>query len=449
MMRLILNNGGRTLGLGLFAAALLGAGCTQQTPPPAPPSDAKTMTLRRIVGGLTSPLELAAPNDNTGRLFIVDQVGVIWLVSNTGAVASKPFLDLRSQLDTLTAAYDERGLLGLALHPNFLTNNLFYVLFTTRPSAAAPSGTATEVHLSEFRVSAVNPDLADPLSERVLLRIAKPQTNHNGGQLAFGPDGYLYIGLGDGGGSGDSGFGHTLLTGNAQDTTNLLGKILRIDVNSGDPYGIPPDNPFVGVLLATPEIYAYGLRNPWRFSFDVAPGGATRLFCGDVGQELVEEVDLIERAGNYGWNRKEGSQCFSPLTPTSPPASCANHAVDGTPFRDPIMEYNHADSTGAAFGSAVIGGYVYRGAAVPNLAGAYVFGDYSMGAGGKIFVGQLGTDGTWTFAEVKVAGTASGRLDQNVLAFGRDTAGELYVLASSLGGPTGSSGVLYKIVGYE
>ena len=432
------------LGGALIAFACI-AGCV---PPSQPvPTDAKTLTLQRIASGFVAPVSLVAPNDSSGRLFIVDQAGIIWVYTTESGISSVPLLDLRDDVDAPAPGSDERGLLGLALHPSFASNGKLYVYFNTPPSAEAPSGSATEVRLSEFRINATQPDVADAGTERILFRIAKPAVNHNGGQLAFGPDGFLYIGIGDGGGAGDVGTGHTVLLGNAQDTSNLFGKILRIDVDSGSPYGIPATNPFATSATSRREIYAYGLRNPWRFSFDVA-GGVTRLFAGDVGQSLMEEVDLIERGGNYGWNRKEGTLCFNPAAPGIPLPSCSNIAFDGSTMRDPILTYAHTDANGAAIGTAVIGGYVYRGAAIANLSGQYVFGDLSAGgsSSGKVFVASAAADGTWSLEEVAIAGGVNGRLGRFVLAFGQDAAGELYVLSRA---STAASGAVDKIVGFE
>ena len=421
----------------LLTLLALAVGCV---PAPAPvPADANTLTLLPVASGFTSPVVLVAPNDGSGRLFIADQTGTIWVVTAAGQVLSTPLLDLRTKV----VVADERGLLGLALHPQFADNGRFYVYYNTDPSTDAPAGAATEVKLSEFRIAAGTPNQASFGSERELLRVAKPQTNHNGGQLAFGSDGYLYIGMGDGGGAGDTGFGHTLILGNAQDTTSLLGKILRINVDVGDPYSVPLDNPFAKSGATRPEIYAYGFRNPWRFSFDVS-GGTTRLFVADVGQGVEEEVDLVTRGGNYGWNIKEGTLCFNPST------NCPDQGADGSVLQPPIMEYAHTDADGLSFGTAVIGGFVYRGSAVPNLSAKYVLGDYSAGlAGGKIFVATQANDGTWSFKEAQIADTASGRLGRYVLAFGRDAASELYVLTNATGTPSGTTGVVYKITGYQ
>lgn len=429
------------------AMLALSAGCL---PPQQIPQNAKTITLQSVATGFGSPVALAAPNDGTGRLFVVEQDGVIWVIEG-GQVLETPLLDVQNELDAPPSAGDERGLLGLALHPDFASNGRLFVYFNTPPSAEAPAGTVTQVRLAEFRINAGQPNVADAGTERVLFELAKPQANHNAGQLAFGPDGFLYIGIGDGGGAGDTGFGRTTGLGNAQDTTNLLGKILRIDVDSGTPYGVPASNPFASSTTARPEIYAYGLRNPWRFSFDTGSGGSEQLFAGDVGQALMEEVDIVQLGGNYGWNIKEGTLCFDAANHNLPLATCPNTGANGSPLLGPILEYRHTDALGASFGSAVIGGFVYRGAALPNLVGMYVFGDYAIGFSttGKIFAAQQATTGTWSFAELKVAGTADGRLGRFVLAFGRDAAGELYLLSRGGGGPSGMTGVVDKIVGFE
>jgi glucose/arabinose dehydrogenase len=221
-------------------------------------------------------------------------------------------------------------------------------------------------------------------------------------------------------------------------------------VDAGDPYSIPLTNPFANAAAARPEIYAYGFRNPWRFSFDPVSGGATRLFLGDVGQNLMEEVDLVTIGGNYGWNIKEGTLCFSALTPNNPPATCSDVGADGSALQPPIMTYLHTDAQGQSFGTAVIGGFLYRGNAVPNLRGGYVFGDYADSTGGgRIFVGSEATSGAWSFKEVQIAGTADGRLGRAVLAFGRDAAGELYVLTNITGGPFGTTGAIHKIIGFD
>ena len=344
------------------------------------------LALSGFVTGLTSPVGFEAPNDGTGRLFIVEQGGAIQIIQN-GVLLAPVFLDLTP----LVESGGEKGLLGLAFHPDFGTNRRFFVNYTRRVA------TQLQSVISEFAASSVNANQADSASERQLLVLNQPFDNHNGGQLAFGPDGFLYAGFGDGGSGGDP-------FGNAQNLQTLLGKMLRLDVNgppaAGKQYAIPADNPFVngGGL---PEIWAYGLRNPWRFSFDRATG---RLFAGDVGQGDWEEVDLITKGGNLGWNIMEGNHCF-------PPNTVACNTAGLIPA---IAEYGHD----AAGGISITGGFVYRGSNIAGLAGVYVFGDLASGR-----VWGLREDGQGNWQQTLV-------LTHNltVTSFGKDTAGELYLL---------------------
>ncbi len=295
--------------------------------------------------------------------------------------------------------------------------------------------------LAEYRVSAGNPNLADAGSERILLEINKPQFNHNGGQLAFSPhDGYLYVAVGDGGAGGDTGLGH-VVGGNAQSIDNLLGKILRLDVDGALPYAIPADNPFVGID-GRDEIYAYGLRNPWRFSFDRGPGH--RLICSDVGQSRLEETNIIVRGGNYGWRIREGLDCFDPATPATPPPTCATTGADGQPLIPPIDQYPRT------VGISVTSGYIYRGSAMPALNGQYIFGDWSRtfnpGDGSFFRLDQNGP-GTWTRAELKVrrGAEANPRFGRYISAFGEDAVGELYVCSQDVLAFGGTTGVVHRI----
>jgi glucose/arabinose dehydrogenase len=284
--------------------------CRKVDVPKSEPVDAVV-----IVEGLISPIGLVAVPDETNRLFVIDQPGLIRIIEgdSTYTLLPEPFLDLTGSLVPLNPAFDERGLLGLAFHPNYRNNGRFFVYYQLPPRPGGPAAGVTWNNLSrisEFAVSAANPNQADPASEKVILEWDDPQFNHNGGTLAFGPDGYLYISVGDGGAGNDVAPGHVQdwyeanPGGNGQDIdSNLLGNILRIDVNSGDPYGIPPDNPFVNGP-GLDEIYAYGFRNPYRMSFDM--GGFHQLYVGDAGQVLYEEVNIVKKGGNYGWNVKEG-----------------------------------------------------------------------------------------------------------------------------------------------
>jgi glucose/arabinose dehydrogenase len=401
--------------------------------------------LQTVAQGFVSPVGLVPSPDDTGRLFVLDQVGVIRILDSGGNLLDEPFLDVRAAMVTLSESFDERGLLGLAFHPEYLDNGRFFVFYTAPPGDETPEGFDSRSRISEFFVSA-DPNRAESRSERILLTIDKPQDNHNGGQLAFGPDGFLYVTVGDGGGSNDVGIGHTPGIGNAQDRLTLLGKILRIDVDSGDPYGIPPSNPFADREDARGEIWALGLRNPWRASFDLA--GGQRFFVGDAGQDLFEEVHLVIGGGNYGWNIKEGSACFDPDAPGTPPADCDEVDAGGIPLTDPILEYPHF-ANDEAVGVVVIGGYVYRGSDIPELAGRYIFGDYSRGfdaAGGRLFLGTEDAAGDWSMSNLTVGGQTGGDIGSFLLGFGQNLEGEVYVLTSQVIGPTGTTGRVSRIV---
>ncbi|MBI4456049.1 MAG: PQQ-dependent sugar dehydrogenase [Acidobacteria bacterium] len=344
--------------------------------------------LQVVASGVWQPVFVTHAGDGSGRLFIVEQDGRI-LVFRDGQVLPRPFLDITARVESL----GEKGLLGLAFHPSFRSNGRFFVNYT-RSSAGL-----LQTVIAEYRASTINPDVADS-SERVILEFGQPFENHNGGMIAFGPDGYLYIGSGDGGSAGDP-------FDNGQRTDTLLGKVLRIDVDRGTPYAIPLDNPFVDRPGARGEIWTYGLRNPWRFSFDRLTG---RLLLGDVGQSAREEVDMIVRGSNYGWRIMEGSACFSP-------SSDCNRA--GLLF--PIAEYKNPDE-----GTAVIGGYVYRGLQETSLRGAYIFGDLSSSRIWSLV--EAGPD-TWKRKEIL-------RTNFPISSFGEDEQGELYVV--DYGGATGS-----------
>ena len=415
------------------------------------PDDDRRVALQLVAEGLTSPITLMEAPDRTGRLFVVDQTGLIRIIAADGTLLAEPFLDVRSRMVTLRTNFDERGLLGLAFHPRYSTNGRFFVYYSAPLRAGGPAGFDHTATISEFRVSA-SANRADGSSERVLLRIDKPQFNHNGGTLAFGPDdGYLYISIGDGGGANDVGLGHVEDWyadnggGNGQDITqNLLGNILRIDVDSGTPYGIPPDNPFrTGPGLD--EIYAYGFRNPYRFSFDM--GGRHDLLVGDAGQGLWEEVSRVTRGGNYGWNVKEGTHCFDAENNRVSPPSCPSvDPTTGIPLTDPVVEYAHQSNGG--LGLVVVGGYVYRGDDVRQLRGRYIFGDWSRGFAtpdGTLFTAAPRSSGMWPMQELTVAGSANGRLNAYLLGFGQDADGEVYVLTTGMAGPTGATGRVFRL----
>jgi plastocyanin/glucose/arabinose dehydrogenase len=395
--------------------------------------------LETLVDGLASPLGMGAPDDGSGRMFVYDQSGLVWVVTPAGKLPT-PLLDVRSRLVTL-GAYDERGLLGLAVHPNFAQNPLIYT-YTSEPNgpeaefpSMMPAG-KTNNHqsvIAEWRIDPANTNQVDLASRREILRIDQPQSNHNGGTIHFGPDGFLYIASGDGGNANDVGDGH-MPGGNAQDTMMALGKMLRIDVHGTNSvngrYGVPSDNPFVSGS-GLPEIYAYGFRNPFQWSFDRSTGQG---YVADVGQNRVEEIDLLTKGGNYGWNIKEGTFWFDPSTGevvTAPMRPAPPNLID------PIAQYGHGE------GLAVIGGFVYRGNAIPALQGRYVFGDWGSFAQPSARLFYL--DATNTIREFKL-GLNDRPLNLWVKGFGEGADGELYVFASRILGPAGNTGKMMKVV---
>jgi glucose/arabinose dehydrogenase len=373
--------------LGLWLTAAVGATACSSMPGPSLPHGTGAR-LQLIASGLSSPLYLTAPPDDGSRLFIVEQTGAIRIVKD-GTLLPPAFLDISAQV----SAGGERGLLGLAFYPDYAATGRFVVHYTD---------TAGNTRLSSFRVSS-DPDVADVTSEQVILTADQPFSNHNGGQVTFGPDGFLYLGLGDGGSSGDP-------QGRGQDLSELLGSILRIDVQSGTSYTVPVDNPFVAQAGARPEVWSYGLRNPWRFSFDRATGD---LYIADVGDRSLEEIDVApaaEGAGkgiNYGWNRMEGSRCFGA-------GQC-----DQNGLVLPTLEYGHNQ------GCSVIGGYVYRGSAIPTLQGVYFFADYCQGWVRSLrYTGGVATEVT-EWPTLRPGGL--------VTSFGEDAVGEAYVVTANGG----------------
>jgi glucose/arabinose dehydrogenase len=443
-----------------LVGALGAAACDDARQTPAEPSgprlvseigDPFTVGLKEVASGLTSPIAIVSAFDGTGRLFIVDQAGLIRILTSDGTLLPEPFLDLRTRMQPLRPNFDERGLLGLAFHPQYESNGRFFVYYNAPPRMAGFDNTAT---FSEFRVSA-DRNKADPASERKFLELDDPQFNHNGGTLAFGSDGFLYMSIGDGGAANDCAFGHVNdwyadnCGGNGQDVEqNLFGNILRIDVNGARPYGIPADNPFVG-KPGLDEIYAYGFRNPYRFSFDMGTG---RLFAGDAGQGLWEEVHLVEKGGNYGWNVKEGTHCFDAENNRVSPPECPDVVESGVrtgdPLVDPIIEYANAAQPGG-LGRSVVGGVVYRGSTLRQLTGRYVFADWSRSFGtpdGTLFAATERNKGLWRMQELVIGNSANGRINHYVLGFGQDTEGEVYVGATQRAGPTGTTGKVFKLV---
>jgi glucose/arabinose dehydrogenase len=410
-----------------------------------------TIDVKVVAEGLNSPIQVVSADDRTRRLFIIDQSGVIRIVTRRGVLLPTPFLDVTTRMVPLMPGFDERGLLGLAFHPDYRKNGRFFVYYTAPLRAGAPAGYDATARISEFRVSA-NPNIANPASERVILEVDKPQFNHNGGTLAFGKDGFLYISLGDGGGANDVGLGHVEDWyadnggGNGQDKeANLLGNILRIDIDKGTPYGIPRSNPFVG-KAGLDEIWAYGLRNPYRMSFDTEDDH--RLFVGDAGQGRWEEVSIVVRGGNYGWNVREGTHCFDAENNTVEPASCPSAEPDGTPLRDPVIEYANSAQPGG-IGVTVIGGNVYRGKRIKSLRGMYVFGDFSRRFSppdGTLLAARPQRSGLWPIRELRIASSPNGRLNDYILGFGIDDRGEVYVGGKDVLGPQGTTGKVYRLI---
>jgi glucose/arabinose dehydrogenase len=358
---------------------------TVTAPPPGP---LPQISLAVVAGGFVSPVHVTHAGDGSGRIFVVEQAGRIRILDN-GALLPTSYLDLASLNPPRLVAGGEQGLLSVAFPPGFAAKRYFYVNYTRALDGATV--------VARYRVSAGDANVADPASEEVLLTISQPFANHNGGQLAFGPDGYLYIGMGDGGSGGDP-------QNNGQSPGALLGKLLRIDVESGAaPYAVPPDNPFVGVAGFRPEIWALGLRNPWRFSFDRGTGD---LYIGDVGQGSFEEIDF-QAAGdlvgrNYGWNIMEGAGCFG-----GPTCNTAGLTL-------PVVTYAHTPEC------SVTGGIVYRGAALPALHGIYFYGDFCSGRIWGLRKNSVGWDNAELVAPVVPA--------RNITTFGEDESGNVYVV---------------------
>lgn len=357
------------------------AACSESSPTGLPTGTG--LALQEVVSGLNFPLYLTAPAGDLTRLFVVEKTGAIRIVKD-GILLPDAFLNLSAQVSSVS----EQGLLGLAFDPEYATNGRFVVHYTDL---------AGNHVLSRFQASP-DPDRADAASEQVILAAFQPASNHNGGQVAFGPDGFLYLGLGDGGFSGDP-------ENRGQDLSDLLGSILRIDVRTGDPYAVPPDNPFVGQPNARPEVWSYGLRNPWRFSFDRANGD---LYIADVGEGRFEEVDVAlaaEGGGkgvNYGWSIMEGAHCFRE-------PGCVQ-----TGLTLPVLEYDHSQ------GCSVTGGYVYRGAAVPAVQGHYFYSDFC-----RRWVRSFRYAGGVVSEETSWPTLVTGG---TIVSFGEDAAGELYIL---------------------
>jgi glucose/arabinose dehydrogenase len=370
------------------------------------------LALELVADGLDQPLFVAAAPGDAARLFVLEKAGTLRVLVD-GVLSAEPFLDLTSQV----ASDGERGLLGMAFHPAYAQNGLFYVHFSSNGSGGVPLGTGV---IAELTVAAGDPDRADPSSMRELLTIAKPQANHNGGMLAFGADGLLYLGVGDGGGANDQ---HGPI-GNGQALDTVLGKLLRVDVDARDAgaYGVPPGNLAEATgLAALPEIWAYGLRNPWRFGFDPCNGD---LYIGDVGQNTQEEIDYLPGGApagtNFGWRIMEGSVC-------RPGEGMCNTAGLTLPV----------DSYPRSVGGSVTGGYVYRGSAIPGLRGQYLYADFISGRSFRFRI-EAGSaaDRQEISAELR---PLDSNVFGNIASFGQDNAGELYVAAFT-------PGAVYRVI---
>lgn len=352
-----------------------------------PTPEVSTVT---VASGLSQPVFICSPPDDHERLFIVEKAGRIKILRG-GAILPTPFLDI---VDRVGSGGNEQGLLGMAFDPDFASNGFFYVNYTDKTGSTV---------VARFGVSA-NADVADVAGEGLILKVSQPFANHNAGMLAFSPvDGYLYIGLGDGGSGGDP-------RDNAQNPATALGKMLRVDVRQGLPYSVPDDNPYRGRADTLDEIWSFGLRNPWRYSFDRSTGD---LYIGDVGQNRIEEIDYSPASStgreNYGWRLKEGSDCFNP----------SQNCDGGLTLTDPIHQYSHSDPSSPC---SVTGGYVYRGTAFPELAGTYFFGDYCSGEVWSLrYGGNTVTDFRDRTSELGLSGVA-------LASFGEDAAGELYIV---------------------
>ncbi len=365
-----------------------------------------TLKVQQVADNFEALTAVAFPGN--GDIWVMEQKGQIRVIKN-GKLSDEPLLDLKSKLTRLNNGYEERGLLGIALHPQFKTNKKFYVFYS---SPSSNKSNHKDV-IAEYKLFP-NSYKVDTNSSRIILTLEKPDGNHNGGCIQFGPDGYMYLSFGDGGGQHDK---HGEI-GNGQNLSTWLGKILRIDINTNTGYKVPKDNPFSGRKDVKPEIWAYGFRNPWRFSFDKT---SRQLFAGDVGQDLWEEVDIINKGANYGWRIVEGTHCHNPA---------ANCDIKGITM--PIAEYSHKE------GISVAGGYVYNGKQLPVLKSKYVFADWT----GPVFYLQK-AGAKWNRGKVILENFPK---NLKITSLGEDAAGELYILTNPDTGPGNTKGAIYKIM---
>ncbi|XP_044163472.1 HHIP-like protein 2 [Acropora millepora] len=402
------------------------------------------LCVEEIARGLRNPLAAVHAGDGSGRMFIAEQIGVIHIIAASGKLLKQPFLDITDRVLSSGSFGDERGFLSIAFHPKFAKNRRFFVYYFTRLRRLRNMSTPREPFLasegrtvlSEFKVSKYFPNRALRRYEQVILEVNQPADNHNGGMIFFGTDGLLYLTLGDGGRAGDP-FGDI---GNGLNRSTLLGSIIRINVDARRyRYKIPRDNPFVGIPGIRAEIYAYGIRNMWRCSMDRGDTrtgeGRGRIFCGDVGQNRHEEIDIIVKGGNYGWRGYEGFECYDKSLCHSPLLR------DAIP---PIFAYNHS------FGKSIVGGYVYRGCQNPNLNGKYILGDTMTSR--IVALTENKASGVWKAEEILFGDSKyctdklSGEFAPYILSFGEDEQGELYILSASIPSSTKPSGKVYRVV---
>ncbi len=452
--------------------------------------DIPKIKLELVADGFNAPLLLIAPPDDSGRRFLGEQMGVIYILDPAGKPLPTPFLDLRHKLVKLLPAFDERGLLALAFHPDFARNGRFFVNYGAKRRANSPftGSTAYTWRTSEFKVMASDPNRADLGSEKVLLELDWVNRKHNGGGLAFGPDGYLYIGVGDGGGAHGvpevhvppklsekdqaDAFRHAAeikedpfripqkfhkYDAYAQDTSRLKGKILRLDIDNiptdaSLPYGIPATNIFRGKLEGRDEIYAWGFRNPFRISFDRSGNGD--IFVSGVAESFWETVYMVDRQGNYGWSIREGTHCYIRARAFNPPKDCATTGSLGERINYPVIQYPNWSvkrpwSTVKAepLGTANVGGFIYRGKALPGLYGKFVFGDFSsviQKPSGQLFVATppAAWRAQWPIEKLGV-------LDVRLHSLGEDAEGEIYLMTTAQGIPVGNTGKVWKLVRAE
>ena len=424
-------------------------------------SNVSAIQFRLFTENLTSPLEIISPSDKSGRLFVAEQQGIVNIIDSKGNLIDK-LLDIKSRMISLDQGFEERGLLGFALHPEFLINGKLYITYSAPLRERAPKKWNYTRRISELTLSYQNKSKVDLDTERVLIEIDWPTRKHNGGGLAFGPDGYLYIGLGDGGGA--HGMGEKVIWSAfdvpkeqlywdkfAQDIKSLFGSILRIDPDSGFPgYGIPKSNPFVG-KIGRDEIYAWGFRNPYRIAFDKNMSG--EFLVSATGETLWESIFLVNQAANFGWPIREGSRCIDRTSPRNPPKTCPNKGPNDYRIYKPIIEYQNMqvmhpktiiDEDKKGVGTAVVGGRFYRGDYFPEFQGKIIFADWSSNfkvPSGQIFIASPPKKwgDPWSFKRI-------GELNSRIISVGEDNSGEIYILTNDNFGPYGKTGKIFKMM---